>query len=283
MDKMDKKKLEEMLKALDVPAPDEARKEAILKASTAEFEEARKKIVEESKGIKAVTRQRSKGQGKSKSKNFFKGGFQMTRPVYATLGTMVVAVLLIYGFIYNPGVYEQKNLIKETPLFSKTTTPPVKATPAQIVTPVKATPVKVLTDGPAIKANLASAGDADKKLQFRDQSVVVSGNKPDDSRQVASVEEAEEVGAVVINESRGKVSMVDRLASTVMPRLAKKKARRSDADAYSKRESVAGLAVKKSPTLSRPAAPMVHHYTFTDSEIAIQPEYSGRDRFERLK
>ncbi len=104
--KMDKKelnkKLEEKLRGIDVPPPDEARKSQAIQAAMDEFAQAREEseasvkeeIKEESKGIADGRRL----TGKKRDKKFFlPGGFVMRRRIYATIGIAVVAVFLAVG------------------------------------------------------------------------------------------------------------------------------------------------------------------------------------------
>ena len=97
---MDKLDIEKKLGSLEIPPHDEAKKELTIQAAMKEFEESGKELSEKSKGIENERRQRGK-----KGRFFpIKGGPLMTRPMFATISLMFVAILLGYSLIYYPGV-----------------------------------------------------------------------------------------------------------------------------------------------------------------------------------
>lgn len=102
---MDKLDIEKKLRSLEIPPPDEAKKERIIQAAIKEFDESGKESVNQSKGIDPGRRQRGK-----KGRFFpIKGGPLMTRPMFATISFVFVALFLAYSFVYYPGLTARKD------------------------------------------------------------------------------------------------------------------------------------------------------------------------------
>ena len=103
---MDKLDLEKKLRALEIPPIDKAKKELTIQAAMKEFEVSREESPDKSKGNDTERRQRGK-KGR-----FFpqKGGPLMTRPMFATISLMFVALLLAYGFGLYPGFSRHKDV-----------------------------------------------------------------------------------------------------------------------------------------------------------------------------
>ena len=95
---------------------------ASLKEFEGSFEAAAEEKKSESKGFWSFWRQRDKEQHKTLSK----GAPLMTRPIYKPISVAVVAVLLIYGYLFIPELYSEKdaslpamNMERERPAVQK--------------------------------------------------------------------------------------------------------------------------------------------------------------------
>jgi len=88
---MDKDKLENKLKNLNIPAPDESKKKAAMMAATAQFERHREEAKKNIKGSESGER--------LTGKNWLKGGFAMNRPIIATASVAALALLISISII----------------------------------------------------------------------------------------------------------------------------------------------------------------------------------------
>ena len=244
---MDKDKLEKKLKEIQVPEPDETRKNVTLKAALEAYgshqEEAKKNI----KGFASHGRQRDKKE----KKPFFKGGIIMNRPIIATASVAALTLLITVSIM--PGGLTKKNIGTQ---------------------PVITGPVSLPETKTATMADVVSSEQNDyrgkRRQEGNEKNLVASSGAPVETR-------AEEKLLFAKEESVTRPAPAKMGTDKKQVLLAKGKTS----------QLVGGLASqKKDRDAMAPAQVMTRSFVspaiMAESEMVINgPVYAGRDRFDQ--
>ena len=246
---MDKEKLEEKLRKIHIPEPDEARKNATLKAALEGYEKENKKNIKGS-----VTSPRLKDK-KDKW-----GGIIMSRPILATAS--IAAITLVMALNIMPGIISHKN-------------PAVKIALNEQISRIEERNEPVSTS-PANKA------DSDKKralVEAEEEIAPVFARVQPKSKMKVE-------GAVVGKENLSKPApakkLVDKRIIAKRENVAKRKKQLSMGGAASPADDMSSttFATGKAISLAQPTVSK-DGFIMNDSEVASIPsEYSGRDKFD---
>ncbi|MBE9531455.1 MAG: VWA domain-containing protein [Proteobacteria bacterium] len=220
------------------------------------FEASQKEIPQKSKGIEAGRRQR----GKKGIKFPFKGGPLMTRPMFATISLIFVALLLAYGIMYYPGVTSQKAQFSNAPYKS---------------VPTKET-AKVTINEP--ESRIKEESDKER--------FVAPSTKPTE-KLLTSQEKKDNRARGEDNTATTGMKVADALSTSTSkaPMLSDTDAFSIRADTKSKERIATGISMMRSEPLKKQissnmsSAVMLHEMPGS----IIANEYAGRDKFESFK